>query len=133
MNYAIRKFYWESVTTFPSYKDIESKTEYHALTRGLIINEIVRRIDPKGRTIGEIISEDFNIKGLYLGHSEDANSDPICGKMLNDSDLVVGFDDLPPFCLELKGMSMGQDLVTSFTTPDFVKGNTCKNNIHTWP
>ena len=44
--------------------------------------------------------------------------------MLNDSDLVVGFDDLPPFCLELKGMSMGQDLVTSFTTPDFVKGNT---------
>ena len=98
-------------------------------TRGLIINEIVRRIDPKGRTIGEIISEDFNIKGLYLGHSEDANSDPICGKMLNDSDLVVGFDDLPPFCLELKGMSMGQDLVTSFTTPDFVKGNTCKNNI----
>ena len=31
---------------FPSYKDIESKTEYHALTRGLIINEIVRRIDP---------------------------------------------------------------------------------------
>ena len=66
---------------------------------------------------------------MYLGHSEDANSDPICGKMLNDSDLVVGFDDLPPFCLELKGMSMGQDLVTSFTTPDFVKGNTCKNNI----
>ena len=32
---------------FPEYKDIESKTEYHALTRGLIINEIVRRIDPK--------------------------------------------------------------------------------------
>ena len=32
---------------FPQYKDIESKTEYHALTRGLIINEIVRRIDPK--------------------------------------------------------------------------------------
>ena len=32
---------------FPEYKDIESKTEYHAITRGLIINEIVRRIDPK--------------------------------------------------------------------------------------
>ena len=32
---------------FPEYKDIESKTEYHALTRGLIINEIVRRIDQK--------------------------------------------------------------------------------------
>ena len=33
---------------YPVYNDIqESKTEYHALTRGLIINEIVRRIDPK--------------------------------------------------------------------------------------
>ena len=35
---------------------------------------------------------------------------------------VPGFDERPPLCLELKGMSIGQDLVTSFTTPDFVKG-----------
>ena len=37
---------------FPQYKDIESKTEYHAVTRGLIINEIVRRIDPKVCRLG---------------------------------------------------------------------------------
>ena len=34
---------------FPVYKDSDSKMEYHALTRGLIINEIVRRIDKKVR------------------------------------------------------------------------------------
>ena len=73
--------------------------------------------------MGEIIKEDFNIKGLYLGYSEDENSDPIPGTMPSDSNLIPGFEDRPPLCLELKGMSIGQDLVTSFTTPDFVKGN----------
>ena len=97
--------------------------------RGLIINEIVRRIDPKGRTMGEIIKEEFKIKGLYLGYSEDANSDPIPGNMPMDSNLVPGFEERPPFCLELKGMAIGQDLITSFTTPDFVKGNACENNM----
>ena len=79
--------------------------------------------------MGEIIKEEFKIKGLYLGYSEDTNSDPIPGKMPTDSNLVPGFDERPPFCLELKGMAIGQDLVTSFTTPDFVKGNACKNNM----
>ena len=82
----------------------------------------------------KIIKEEFGIKGLYLGYSEDTNSDPIPGKMPTDSNLVPGFDERPPFCLELKGMAIGQDLVTSFTTPDFVKGNACKNNMfdHTY-
>ena len=34
------------------------RREYHALTRGWILNEIVRRVDPQGRTIGEILRED---------------------------------------------------------------------------
>ena len=76
--------------------------------------------------MGEIIKEEFKIKGLYLGYSEDANSDPIPGNMPLDSNLVPGFEERPPFCLELKGMAIGQDLITSFTTPDFVKGNPCK-------
>lgn len=31
---------------------IEPEREYHAFTRGWILNEVVRRVDPRGRTIG---------------------------------------------------------------------------------
>ena len=37
------------------------KREYHAITRGWIVNEVFRRVDPAGRTIGEFLRED--IKG----------------------------------------------------------------------
>ena len=37
----------------------KSKREYHALTRGMIANEIVRRVDLKGRTMGAILREEF--------------------------------------------------------------------------
>ena len=36
-----------------------SKQQYHALSRGWILNEIVRRADPKGRTIGEFLRDDI--------------------------------------------------------------------------
>ena len=32
---------------FPTYKDSDSKREYHAMTRGMILNEIIRRLDPQ--------------------------------------------------------------------------------------
>lgn len=35
------------------------RREYHAVTRGWILNEIVRRVDPKGRTIGQILRDDL--------------------------------------------------------------------------
>ena len=31
------------------------KRDYHLLSRGLIANEVVRRVDPRGRTIGELL------------------------------------------------------------------------------
>ena len=34
------------------------KREYHAITRGWVANEIFRRVDPAGRTIGEYLSEE---------------------------------------------------------------------------
>lgn len=34
------------------------KRQYHAMTRGLIVNEIVRRVDPQGRTVGEVLRDD---------------------------------------------------------------------------
>ena len=36
-----------------------NKREYHAITRGWIINEVFRRVDPAGRTIGEYLEEDI--------------------------------------------------------------------------
>ena len=32
---------------FPNYEGSDSKTDYHALTRGMVVNEIVRRLDPQ--------------------------------------------------------------------------------------
>ncbi len=37
-----------------------STREYHAITRGWIVNEVFRRIDPAGRTIGEFLSEEIS-------------------------------------------------------------------------
>ena len=34
--------------------------EYHAFTRGFILNEIFRRADPKGRTMGEYLREEIS-------------------------------------------------------------------------
>ena len=60
-----------SETSYPRYNfnpdGSESKRSYHFQTRGLILNEIVRRVDVKGRTIGEILREDINIDGLFCG------------------------------------------------------------------
>ena len=50
----------------------DSKREYHAVTRGLILNEILRRVDPKNRTFGEILREDVGYAGLCCGLDESA-------------------------------------------------------------
>jgi CubicO group peptidase (beta-lactamase class C family) len=34
--------------------------EYHAVTRGWIVNELFRRVDPRGRTVGEFLSEEIS-------------------------------------------------------------------------
>lgn len=40
-----------------TFREQGSTREYHAITRGWIINELFRRVDPNGRTIGEFIEE----------------------------------------------------------------------------
>lgn len=50
---------------------------YHATTRGWIINEIVRRADPEGRTIGEILKDEIVaplglLDELFIGSPTDA-------------------------------------------------------------
>jgi CubicO group peptidase (beta-lactamase class C family) len=37
-----------------------SRREYHAISRGWIVNEVFRRIDPNGRTIGEFLREEIS-------------------------------------------------------------------------
>lgn len=37
-----------------------NRREYHAITRGWIANEVFRRVDPAGRTIGEYLREDIS-------------------------------------------------------------------------
>ena len=43
------------------FRDNGSTREYHAITRGWIVNEVFRRIDPAGRTIGEYLRQDISL------------------------------------------------------------------------
>jgi CubicO group peptidase (beta-lactamase class C family) len=38
-----------------------STREYHAISRGWIVNELFRRVDPAGRTVGEFLSEEISV------------------------------------------------------------------------
>ena len=49
----------------------ETRRAYHALTRGWVLNEIVRRVDPQYRTIGEIIEHEIGIEGLRCGVTQE--------------------------------------------------------------
>jgi CubicO group peptidase (beta-lactamase class C family) len=56
------------------FRSLETgRREYHAMTRGWIANEIFRRADPAGRTIGEYLRDDI--------------SGPL------DADVILGLDD----------------------------------------
>ena len=41
----------------------KTSREYHLISRGCILNEIIRRVDPQNRTIGEIIKQ---VRGLFF-------------------------------------------------------------------
>lgn len=42
------------------FREGGSKREYHAVTRGWIVNELFRRVDSAGRTIGEYLKEEIS-------------------------------------------------------------------------
>ena len=44
----------------PRFPDWEGRREYHAITRGWIANELFRRVDPDGRTIGEFLRAEIS-------------------------------------------------------------------------
>eukprot|EP00927_Polykrikos_kofoidii_P077744 TRINITY_DN7465_c0_g1_i4.p1 TRINITY_DN7465_c0_g1~~TRINITY_DN7465_c0_g1_i4.p1 ORF type:complete len:451 (+),score=47.32 TRINITY_DN7465_c0_g1_i4:70-1422(+) len=51
------------------------KRTYHAVTRGWVINEIVHRVDPQGRTVGEFLR------------------DEVAGPLGRPRELVIGIED----------------------------------------
>ena len=54
-------------------KKYNTTREYHGLTRGWILNEIFRRVEPTGRTIGQYLKDEISgpLKAdLYIGTSE---------------------------------------------------------------
>ena len=53
--------------------------------------------------MGEVVKEDFNIEGLYLGASSVENSDPVPETMPSESSIIAGFEERPPLCPEMKG------------------------------
>ena len=48
---ALQQFFFQM---FPP-ESFNSTREYHAVTRGYILNEIFRRVEPSGRTMGEFL------------------------------------------------------------------------------
>ncbi|KAF9994479.1 hypothetical protein BGZ79_000758 [Entomortierella chlamydospora] len=49
----------ERLARQPHLFDGKPTRAYHAISRGWYLNEIVRRVDPKGRTIGQIVEQDI--------------------------------------------------------------------------
>ena len=73
-NNTIGKLYEEST---PSYPKI-GKREYHRLTRGFLANEIFRRIEPSGCTIGEFLKREISSKldvRVFIGVPENELED----------------------------------------------------------
>jgi CubicO group peptidase (beta-lactamase class C family) len=56
---AIGKVIEAEKQAFPP-KEHETNREYHSFTRGLILNEIFRRVEPQGRTMGEYLREEIS-------------------------------------------------------------------------
>ncbi len=82
---AIGKVVEEESCHFPPEK-MNTKREYHGMSRGWILNEIFRRVEPSGRTIGEYLKDeiagplDLNV---YIGAPDEGkrNHDLTCRGM----------------------------------------------------
>ncbi len=89
-----------------SYRDESvGKREYHALTRGWIVNEVFRRVDPQGRTIGEFLREDISqplVADVVIGVKEQD-----LGRIAKVSPLGFGFQ----FLQSLKPKFLGRRIV----------------------
>ncbi|MGB5325749.1 MAG: serine hydrolase domain-containing protein, partial [Pseudomonadales bacterium] len=89
-------------------EDSGSKREYHALTRGWIVNEVFRRVDPDGRTIGEFLRTEI---------SGPLNADAIVGVQAQDTERIARVEMLSPGYQLLESMKpkfLGRRIVHNF-------------------
>ena len=94
---AVGKVVEEESLSFPDEK-LGSRREYHDVTRGLILNEIFRRVEPGGRTIGEYLDEE--IRGplgvdVYMG-ADKAPRKP-CQLSSLSFGKILGYSAVPRF------------------------------------
>ncbi|XOV90455.1 MAG: serine hydrolase domain-containing protein [Pseudomonadota bacterium] len=143
----------------PHYRQgTASKREYHAVTRGWIVNELFRRVDPKARTVGEFLREEVSGPlgmDVYVGLPEDQ-----LGRVVPTAALGAGFyfrESLRPrgrrkvsenfFHLSGKLLRLapslrhrtgrnaappflGLDTISAFNDPRIVMGETPSANAH---
>lgn len=65
-------FFWFTQEKNNNPAGTEPERAYHALSRGLLMNEVFRRVEPYGRTMGEFLKEEFPEVDVFSG-VEDKN------------------------------------------------------------
>ena len=93
--------------TYPHWEKYGSKCEYHAFTRGWILNEIIRRIDPKHRTMDEILREEVNIDGIHITVDDDAVQ-----KLAKTSSIGIAFTLIESMIPKWAGRRIGPNIFT---------------------
>jgi CubicO group peptidase (beta-lactamase class C family) len=85
-----------------------SPREYHAITRGWIVNEVFRRVDPAGRTIGEFLQEDIS-GPLGIDVNVGVKKDDL-GRVVHVSPLKFGFQLAEGFKPKFLGRRMEHNI-----------------------
>lgn len=115
----------------------EGRRDYHAITRGFLLNEIFRRADPSGLTIGEYLRKDLSDKvggaDVFVGlpDSEKSRIWDLEGRSTKDTVLST----MCPEFLGRRAESSAWELWTTLSnrpkrkTPDAVEGLDLKQDM----
>ena len=82
------------------YSFLNCRREYHAITRGFVLQEVFRRIEPKQRSIGQFLSEEvFKPLGVdvFIGLDEEKQKKMSIEDFKTLSDTEVGSKDNSTF------------------------------------
>lgn len=103
--------------------DERKRRNYHAMTRGWVVNELFRRVDPKHRTLGEYLKEDI-AEPLGADVNVGVSSEDL-GRRAPIKGLNFGFyilESLRPKFLGRRVEHSVGDMIAIFT-PIFIKAN----------
>ena len=106
-----------------------SRRAYHAITRGWILNEIVRRVDPEERTIGEILYQEVMQDGLFCGLPDDKLHLTV-PQQAKSTSWFVGQSMLPSFISDKVETSLFDIIMSSFSEDNgMMKSLTCLDGV----